>query len=80
MISGNHASGAGAGVYNDWPGAGAPRARQARHSVIVGNSADVGGGGIYDAVGATFTVTGSGVDGNWPDNCEPAASVTGCKG
>ncbi len=78
-ISRNHASGYGGGVYNDWSGQGTRLAHSADHSQISGNSA-AGGGGIYDAVNGTFTLRSSRVLGNAPDDCEPAASVTGCGG
>jgi len=79
-VSDNHASGYGGGVYNDWSGQASPSSHAADDSQIVGNRAGAGGGGIYDAVNGTFALRNTRVRGNVPDDCEPAASVTGCGG
>jgi predicted outer membrane repeat protein len=49
-------------------------------SLISGNTATAGGGGIYTAAGDdSVTLTGiTYVTGNQPDNCEPARTVTRC--
>lgn len=79
-IKGNRASGYGGGVYNDWASRGSPSSHTADHAQISGNTSGSGGGGIYDVVSASFALTSSRVVGNLPDDCEPAASVTGCGG
>jgi hypothetical protein len=47
-------------------------------TVISGNWATTGGGGIYNTGGGIVTLTTSPVVNNEPDNCEPAGSITGC--
>jgi len=51
-------------------------------SLISGNTATAGGGGIYTAAGdGSVTLTGITDDTrNQPDNCEPAGTVTRCPG
>jgi predicted outer membrane repeat protein len=50
-------------------------------SLIAGNTATDGGGGIYTGDGdGSVTLTGfTRVTRNDPDNCEPADTVTGCR-
>ena len=47
-------------------------------STISVNHVGASGGGIYDDVGATVSLTTSPVLRNQPDNCEPLGSILGC--
>ena len=69
-ISVNRASAAGGGVYNQG-GAEVTGTRVLRNRAVRG-------GGIYDDVGATFSMATSAVLRNQPDNCEPLGSILGC--
>lgn len=73
-VSSNTAGTDGGGLYNTQgtvDAAGTP---------IEHNTAGAGGG-IYDGPGPdTVTLTNSPVQGNTPDNCEPAGTITGCPG
>lgn len=52
-------------------------------STVTSNSATgplVGGGGIYQLVAGTVTVSQASVSGNTPNNCAPPGSISGCPG
>ena len=50
------------------------------YSQVSGNSATLGGGGIYSVPGGAVSLSSTSVNGNHPDNCEPLSSIAGCIG
>ena len=75
MVTVNNAGANGGGIYND----GTFGAVAAKGSQVTRNTA-AAGGGIYDNLGSTAKLSGSPVQHNKPDNCEPPGSITGCTG
>ena len=49
-------------------------------SSVSGNSAGLGGGGIYSVPGGAVSLKFTLLKGNHPDNCEPTATIPGCIG
>jgi len=47
---------------------------------VNGNSATLGGGGIYNVKGGAVSLTATSVSENHPDDCEPLSSIAGCAG
>ncbi|MGW2934230.1 hypothetical protein ACWDA7_20800 [Streptomyces sp. NPDC001156] len=62
----------GGGLYN---GAGTATLTS---SSVLGNSAVLEGGGIFENPGSTVDLVGSSDVGNTPDNCRPPGAVPGC--
>jgi hypothetical protein len=75
VVDGNRAGRYGGGISN---GGGL----SASGGTITGNSAVHGGSGLREDLsqGPAAVLTSVTVTGNWPDNCEPAVTVTGCTG
>jgi predicted outer membrane repeat protein len=70
----------GGGIYDDSTEDPFGESWSATDSEIIGNFAGNTGGGAFNTENATGTVTGSRVRANFPNNCAPPGSVTGCTG
>ena len=80
----NHAGSYGGAIFNESSESfGLPATTTVARSRIVGNSAAIDGGGLYNQTGnppSQLPLTNSVVTDNYPDNCAPAGSVSGCIG
>jgi predicted outer membrane repeat protein len=65
--------GYGGGIYNN-------DTLAVDHSNIVHNSASYGGGGIFNDIDGTVTLSLTKVSGNTPGNCFPIGTIAGCSG
>ncbi|HET7018397.1 MAG TPA: hypothetical protein VFI65_31045 [Streptosporangiaceae bacterium] len=76
----NRARADGGGLYDDSTEDPFGESWNATGSEIVRNFAGNTGGGAFNTENATGTVTDSRVQANYPNNCAPPGSVTGCTG
>jgi len=72
-VNGNSAGGFGGGILNGLPSPVMPATGTLtlNHSQVIGNSATMGGGGIYSVTGGVVSLTSTYVIGNHPDNIQP---------
>jgi hypothetical protein len=76
----NRARADGGGIYDDSTEDPFGESWSATGSEIIRNFAGNTGGGAFNTENASGAVTDSRVQANFPNNCAPAGSVTGCVG